>query len=71
MYKRDNIDDGILNRLEEHPGLSIIQLIGPFLLLRSEDRLRRRVHQMARHGLIRLVKSKRETYCFPASEVVE
>lgn len=69
MYKKthipDEIDNRLLERVKNTPGLSIAQVIEPLLCERSEDRLRRRLKMLAVHGFVRFEKTKYRTFVYP------
>lgn len=62
----DSIDCGILNRIAQHPGISVLEAIRPFLNQRSETVLRQRVRQMGIEKRIRYERTRYELRCFPA-----
>lgn len=62
----DGIDCGILNRIAQHPGISVLEAIRPFLDQRSETVLRQRVRQMEIEKRIRYERTRCELRCFPA-----
>ncbi len=63
----DAIDRGILNRIAEHPGISILQAIWPFLGERAETVLRQRVRQFEIEKRIRVERTRHEYRCFIAN----
>lgn len=66
MNNHDEIDIALLKRVSEKPGMSIIELIRPFLLERSETVLRQRVRGLGLLKLISFQRTKHEIHCFPA-----
>jgi len=62
----DDIDRGILARISEQPGISILDAIRPFLAQRSETVLRQRVRQLAILGEIRIDPTRHISKCYIA-----
>ena len=67
----DEIDEGILQRIESNPGISVADAIAPFLTRRADTPLRQRVRALQLQQLIRVEKTKHTVRCFrenPAAE---
>ena len=62
----DKIDEALIDRVYEAQGSSMIDVIKPLLLRRSEGVLRARIRGLAMRGIIRTVKTIHGTVrCFP------
>ncbi len=66
MTQFDEIDHAILNRIAEHPGEAILEIIRPFLAVRSENSLRQRVRRLEILGEIRIEPTRHASKCYIA-----
>ena len=64
----DGIDRALLQRVNEHPGICITEVIKPFLIQRSESVLRYRIRALELRELIKLTHTKKEVLAFPKEE---
>ena len=64
----DGIDRALLQRVNEHPGICITEVIKPFLIQRSESVLRQRIRGLELRELIKLTPTKKEVLAFPKEE---
>lgn len=71
MREPDEIDISILDRIAKHPGMSISDVITPFLHLRSESVLRGRVRQLAIQNRVTMARTKHRILLYrnPGPEV--
>lgn len=61
----DDIDHRLLRSVKNNPGASIAQVIEPLLGMLSEDRLRKRLKQLAIRGYVRFEPTRYRTFVYP------
>jgi len=65
MHGIDKFDRELLQRVVDNPGISIIELIKPFLKDWSEPGLRARVRRLEVDGFIKYWPAAHFMYCYP------
>lgn len=63
----DELDESMRRAVVENPGISIAELIRPFLKIRCESSLRQRVRGLELQGLIRFEKTRKEVFVYPVA----
>lgn len=61
----DELDEALMHNVSENPGATIIRVIEPFLLKKSENVLRQRIRKLALQKKIRTKKGTHTVQCFP------
>ena len=63
----DEINQDLLKRIAENPGLSMIEIGEPYLQRMSEAAVRLRIRELRNKGFIKLEKTRHNiTRCYPA-----
>ena len=70
MHDLSSLDMELLKKIDEQPGLTIREVIDPFLKSRSRRALYYKVITLAAHGLVRLDRTmmSRKVLCYPTAE---
>jgi hypothetical protein len=70
MHDLSSLDMELLKKIDEQPGLTIREVIDPFLESRSRRALYYKILTLAAHGFVRLDRTtmSRKVLCYPTAE---
>jgi len=70
MHDLSSLDMELLKKIDEQPGLTIREVIDPFLESRSRRALYYKILTLAAHGFVRLDRTRmsRRVLCYPTAQ---